>query len=369
MAIIPDYLKWRGDIPFSVSPFNDVDNYIVSKIGCPDFSGIVPSDKKEIAIGEAVVKYHKKYGSDVKLGALASNLIIPMLTLLPATERFARLKLSGYVNKVDSSNVEQFSALTVTLPDGTHYVSFRGTDDTLIAWKENFNMSVKHPVPAQLDALEYLKKAAAEYDGKLIVGGHSKGGNLAVYASVNAQREIQDRIVHVYSNDGPGFTDEFYKNDGYAEISDRITTILPYYSTVGVLLKQGSYTVVKCGRAGPASHDGYFWETQPDGFVQADSLSKSSLAMMQGISELVHDTDDSELQDFIDDFFGILESTGATSLSDFTEMKLKNALKLAGSMGYDKSVRRFTVNMLENIAKDYEQLSSSHNSSVKIENL
>ena len=143
MDNIFDYLDWRGDLPFSVSPFNEIDNYIVAKIGCCDFDGIVPEDAQAVPIGEALDTYFAAVGADVRFGVLCSAKLAPLLRRLPETPRFRDLTLSGFVRRALPERTEQFSALTVSIPDGTHYVSFRGTDDTLYAWKEDCMMALR----------------------------------------------------------------------------------------------------------------------------------------------------------------------------------------------------------------------------------
>ena len=235
MADIMDYLDWRGDVPFSVSPVNEVDEFILCKIGTPDLSGMVPEDGAYVTVGQAVEAY-KAAGGDLKLGIVASEFTVPVFFRLPETERFRDLQLSGYRLKISETRTEQFSALTVRLPDGRHYVTFRGTDDTLVGWKENFQLTGMDAVPAQADALEYLQWAAETYPGELVVGGHSKGANLSVYAASLAPEEIQDRITLVCNYDGPGFMEDFLDNPGYRRILPKIRTLMPENATVGTLL-------------------------------------------------------------------------------------------------------------------------------------
>ena len=154
-----EYLDWRGDVPLDVSPFNEVDNYIISKVGCCDFDGIVAEGAEPTPIGAALEAYFSCHG-DAKedFGALASSNLAPVLRRLPETARFRDVLLRCFVRRALPEQTEQFSALTLTLPDGTHYVSFRGTDDTLYAWKEDCMMALSGAVPAQRDAADYLAR-------------------------------------------------------------------------------------------------------------------------------------------------------------------------------------------------------------------
>lgn len=357
MANISDYLDWRGDIHFLVSPFNEVDNYIVAKIGTADFHGIVPETAEPVPLGEAVKRYFDRFGQAGNyLGLLSSEHLVPILRRLPETVRFRELALSGYVNRVLPQLIEQFSALTVTLPDGSYYVSFRGTDDTIAAWKEDFMMSLEDAVPAQRDAAAYLAWAAEHYPGTLIVGGHSKGGNLAVYAAATAAPEVQDRIAAVYNNDGPGFADAFLQSEGYLRIRDRIVTLLPQRSIVGTLLSQDRYTVVKCGRAGFAAHDGFNWEVLGTAFVHCSRLSRSSLALDESLAQVLQRMEQQERREFIEAFFGLLTASGAVTLTDINEHKLRKAVEFGKGLYRDKKVQRFAVDAMELTLKQYVAL-------------
>ena len=358
MATILDYLDWRGDVPFSVSPFNEVDNYIVSKIGTPDFTGLVPGDMREIPIREVCDRYFTVYGDNGRyLGLLASKKINPTIKRLPGTVRFGDLMLSGFVSSIVPSETKQFSALTVTLPDGTRYVSFRGTDDNLISWKENLLMAVNDTVAAQADALDYLIRAASKLDGPIIVGGHSKGGNLAVYAAANAPEEIQNRIIRVYNNDGPGFRPEFLTGKGYLAVRGRVQTLLPQHSIVGTLLTQDEgFTIVKSTKSGIAAHDGFNWEVNATGFVRCAKLSRGSRAFEESMTTVLEKMDDTERIEFIDELFEVLGAAGAENLTDLTEHKLRGAVSIVNSFRKGSKTKKFILEIIESTLKELAQI-------------
>ena len=357
---INDYLDWRGDLPFSVSPFNEVDNYIVSKIGCCDFDGIVPADAQRVGLGEALSAFFDRCGSaGVYFGLLASPQLAPLLRRLPETPRFRSLELTGFVRRAIPSYTEQFSALTVAIPDGTHYVSFRGTDDTLYAWKENCMMALSGAIPAQRDAVDYLAWAASAYPGTLRVGGHSKGGNLAVYAAAQADEAVQARIGIVYNSDGPGFDAAFLTSPGYLRIRDRILTLLPQFSIVGTLLEQDTNcAIVRSSRFGVAAHDGFNWVVRGTGFVRCPDMSRSSRAFDATMERVLGQMDMDERREFIDTFFRILSATGAVTLTDINERRLRKALSIARGMAKEKTVSRFVVEVIEQTVKEYVAVSA-----------
>ena len=353
MPNILDYLTWRGDVPFSVSPPNEVDNYIHCKIGTLDFSGIVPENELYVPLPQAVEAYFAAGGAE-KLGALSSPYIAPMIKRLPETVRFREVMLTGYRHVLDEEKTEQFSALTLRLPGGLHYVTYRGTDDTIVGWKEDCLLTVMDEIPAQRDALEYLNWAASVYPGKLAVGGHSKGGNLAMYAAAMAPESVQNRIGNIYNNDGPGFQEKILQTEGYQRIKPRIKTILSQNAMVGTLLWQDcDYTVVKSTAALLGAHDGFTWETTPTGFVRCESLSPSARAFDKAMEQVLGGMTMEERREFVEEFFGALTATGAVTLSDLSARMLRETLRVARAVHQEPSLHKMVNETLEAMAKGY----------------
>lgn len=352
MARINDYLDWRGDLEFRHSPFNEVDNYILSKIGTIDYSDIVPASDS-VPIKEAIASVISK--SRTAVPTLTSKAIVPCILRLPDLERYSSLRLWGFESKLIPEETEQFSGLTIILPDDTLYVSFRGTDDTIVAWKEDFLLGVQDSVEAQSDAASYLTRAALLFDGPIIVGGHSKGGNLAVFAAANAPEEIQRRIIAVYNNDGPGFSADFLSSEGYLRIRDKLTTIISQHSIVGTLLEQDRIKVVKTDAFGIAAHDGFTWNVMGTAFVRAPALSRASQAFDNAIKDTLSGMDTEDRREFVDDFFSVLYSTGANTISDFSRNRLQKTLEIAKSLKSEKSVRKFVSQTLEQMIRELKE--------------
>lgn len=355
MSNIFDYLEWRGDLSFDAAPFNEVDNYILSKVGTPDMTGVVPSGWDTVSLTEAVNNYLDIRGdSAYNLGILASPSIVPAMVQMTKTIRFKDLRLSGFINSVIPERTEQFSALTITMPGHKHYVSFRGTDDTILAWKENCLFSTGEQVAARTDAVRYLEWVASRYSGELIIGGHSKGGNLAVYAAACVPAEIQDRITAVYSNDGPGFLPDFYETEGFRRISTRIHTLLPQHSIVGLLLTQvPGYEIVASSVAGAAAHDGFNWEVSGNSFVHCGSFSKSSQMIEAALDHAVFNMSVDERKAFIEEIFGAFEQAGVVFVSDLTDNTLKKAMSMIESLKEGSEAKRFLVFAFNEIKKEF----------------
>ncbi|MCR5684331.1 MAG: DUF2974 domain-containing protein [Lachnospiraceae bacterium] len=352
MAFISDYLDWRGDLSFQIDPANEVDYYLISKIGCPDLTCLVSAGSRETALTEVVEAYRAKEGNN-PLGAAASPQILTSFYRLPMLPRFQPLMLSGFRRTSDFENTEQFSALTIRIPDGHRVVTFRGTDDNIFAWKENFHMSVMETIPAQEDALAYLRWVLDTFDGDVIVCGHSKGGNLAVYASSMLPEELQARIAAVYDFDGPGFQDAFLKNEGYLRILPKVHSLIPKNAIVGMLLSKGNtQEVIACDSFGVKAHDGFTWKVFCNRFVRAEALNPNSARFGKAMAETLSGMSQADREAFIDDFFQIMTSTGALTLTDLTETKLGSALELVRSLGKNKEVQKLALNMITNTIAD-----------------
>ena len=307
---IMDYLEWYGDFDFSVMPFNEVDNLILAELSYASLDGIVPEPQlgrklRSISVKEAALKLDEsgRLEKSCKLERNAGLLLLEMAK----GRRFADAVLAGYVDKHDFENQEQFSALHVYLSDGTLFVSYSGTDDTILGWKEDLNMAYQMPVPSQEEAVGYLEKTVP-HDGRLIrIGGHSKGGNLAIYAAAMCYDRLKRRIIAIYNNDGPGFLESMLEKKAYLEIKDKVRTIVPETSIIGMLLEHGdSYEVVKSTGKGIMQHDGLSWQVYRNGFVKLDERSKESLVIDKTISAWVMGLSDDERVAFVDAVYDML---------------------------------------------------------------
>lgn len=355
MPNILDYLDWRSDLSFEQSPFNEVDNYILCKLGCPDYTGIIP-ETGSIPIGEAIARYDASLGDesdDEVLGPLASPVMMQVIRRLPNTVRYRGLMVSDFIAKLDPVMEEQFSALTIILPDGVRFVTYRGTGDTIISWKEDFLLSVEDVVAAQKDAAAYLLKESSYDGGPLMLGGHSKGGNLSVYAALKAPEDIQSRIKAIYNNDGPGFRRDPSGTPEYARIKPVLHTLVSQHTVIGKLLHYDrDCSIVKCGPTGIAAHDGFNWEVLGTQFVRCRDYSFDSKAFEVALNETLNGMNDEERRNFVEEFFSILTSTGADTLSDLTEHRLRQALELGSEMRRSVEVRKFLQTSLNIILQE-----------------
>lgn len=348
-----DYLKWRGDLNFEVSPFNDVDMFICSQLSTPDYTDIVPFSSDSVSIGDVCTNYFDTHIDDVStLGVLQSKFVLPMLKALPGCDRFKDIRLCFAQNRVVQENTEQFCAVTIELPDGSICLSFRGTDDTIIAWKEDFNLATKEIVPAQSDALKYVETVANSLPGKIRICGHSKGGNLAIYAAVNSPDYVKNRIVSAVSFDGPGFNSDFFTKDEYIQMQDKLTTVLSQNSLVGTLLNSaGTVKYVISSVFGPMAHDGFSWSVMGPGFVPGIGLSEASKTFKEAMSDTLGSMTVDEKQAFVDELFDTLLATGAVTITDLTDFKAPKILELLKSLHGDRKVSQFAATMTDYVLK------------------
>ena len=357
MANAIDYIDWRGDLSFDVSPFNEVDNLLLCRLTSLDFTGIVPADG-EMPLAEAARLYFERYGDeDRRLGVLLAPGSVTMVKRMLQSARFSRLVLADYENRVDERRELQFCAVTVLVPDGTAFVAFRGTDDTLVAWKEDFYMGSMRTVPAQEEAAAYLCRAAWRYEQPLRVGGHSKGGNLSVYAAMSAPEEVQARLLDVYNNDGPGFRDSVGGTEGYRRVKERIHTILPQYSLVGVLLKtDDDFEIVESCETGISAHNGFTWQVKGRRFVRCADFPFRTRVFSEAMRGWTEDLSYDERRELTDLFFGALESTGARTLTDLTAQKLRKAAAVTRELLSREENRAMLADKFELLLREYSAI-------------
>lgn len=342
-----DYVKWRGDLSFDVSPVNEIDEMLFACIGKPNYGYIFPESGEAITLKEAVDKYLYLRGES-KMGVFTSKQLLDLLKMMADSVRYGGLLLSGFINRIRPDVTEQFSALTVHGPNNTLYVTFRGTDDTLVGWKENCELAICETIPAQRDALAYLETQAKLFDGEIVVSGHSKGGNLAVFAACSVSDDVRKRILRAISYDGPGFLPAFFSKDGYSQMRSRIITYVPYRSIVGMLMQDaGNLTVVACDEYGVNAHDLLLWQVASGGFVKLPELSKFSVVFNSAIDMTLDGMDNVERKVLIDEIFDVLYSTGAFQLSDISDSTFTQLLEMANHFRKAPMLRSFLLTLSE----------------------
>ena len=325
MQNIFDYLTWRGDLSFDRDEFNEVDNLIFSVLAYLKFEKIFPGETngKPRPLNQAAQWFKETVPEATsKERRPFFKYIQQLLNKAAHSQRFRSIQLSNYVNHVDYEKSKQFSAIVFSINDRRHFIAFRGTDNTLAGWKEDFYMSFLDEVPAQKQAVIYMNQVMSRLAGKFYLGGHSKGGNLAVYAAAHATRAERERILAIYNNDGPGFQTRVTQSLGYQSILAKTSTLIPKSSVVGMLLEHGEeYRVVGSSATGLLQHDAFSWQVAGKCFVDEQGLSSSSLAFNKALRAWLDQIPMQQRAEFVDAMFAIIQSSGARTITDLTKEK------------------------------------------------
>ena len=321
MGTLYDYINWRGDLSFREAPLNEVDSLIFSLLSYIDLKDIVPAehDGAKIPIKSAANAFFAKNPDPrkISMGMIVPKDIIKIFRMVKDTRRFRNVNMKAHVNMIDTKRELQFSATTFMPGDGSILVAYRGTDDTLVGWKEDFNMSFLSVVPAQEEAVRYLHEAAIHSKGSIRTTGHSKGGNLAVYAAVKCNDSVRKRLTHVWSNDGPGFQKEFLNDPNYISLRPIILSLVPQSSIVGMLLEHDeNYTVVKSRQIGLFQHDGLSWEVLGGAFTRLKGVTGESKRFNRTLNEWIHKMTPEQRELFVESLYQILSSDNAVTLTD-----------------------------------------------------
>ena len=329
-----DYLKWRNDVSLRAAPFNEIDNVILSYLAYADFGELLQEEKRRVSIETCWKRFCKKHDlANVRESKLFIERVPLLLEDMVRGARFRGTKVVYFREVFDKEKVQQFAALVFLLPDGTKYVSFRGTDLSITGWKEDFLMSFTAETEGAKEAVSYLNEVAACVEGDLILGGHSKGGNFAMFAAAFCDDAVKERILKVYNNDGPGFREEIVRSAAYRELLPKITNIVPQTSIIGRLLSnEAAHTVVKSTAAGIFQHDVTTWEVTKDKFVRAEPDAFSDF-VEKSLGTWLETMDDEARKSLVETVFSMIEMTEAETFVEFGENLFKNTRLIIKGVG------------------------------------
>ncbi len=343
MSTIIDYMKWRGDVPFSVAPLNPVDAMILCEATYYNYNGLVPAD---FSAGTVLLGEICKNPVLDPLPNYCTKEDLELCELITESPRFADIKVGGFINRIEEENGMQFCALTFFLNKNLTLVSFRGTDDSLIGWKENMDLAYNEVVPSQKEAVAYLKEAAKHSHGTIVVAGHSKGGNLAVYGSAFSGKRVNKRIEKVYNFDGPGFNDQVIQDERFQEIAERTQTFVPQDSIIGLLLEhKEQYEVVHSYASnGISQHHLVSWEVERDNIIRSEKITKTGENYRENISEWIASMSYEEKRAFIEVAYDLVDDYKTTGelftlkniwsvIKDYRAMSDENKKAVSGPIG------------------------------------
>ena len=380
MKNIVDYAM-EADHSLESSEFNAVDSLVLSKLAYLNFEGFISENSEGTSI--PVREILDAPGADGLFRNVPDNKSNrKLLTAFANSTRFRDVKLAFYVNQIDAGSEKQFSAVTFLLPGDLTYVAFRGTDSSFVGWKEDFNMAFINPVPSQIEGVNYLNSISDRIPGALMTGGHSKGGNIAVYSAAQCKDSAQRRIQRIFSHDGPGFTDAFLQSSGYLAVRNRIHKTLPQSSIVGMLLQnQEDYHVVRSSQIWLLQHNPLTWGIEADDFQYVPSITRGATYRNRTLNQWMNSLDDQKREMFVSTLYQIIKATNAPTYFDLAGDWPRRAVSVLNAIkGVDDDTRKAMLQIIsclvtlavKNIpeAKGFEDVpSQKHKSSLRREEL
>lgn len=320
------YIKWRGDISLTERPFNEVDNLILAILSYIDFSGIAAEiiNSGSISINDAYNLICDKGNkpNELKVHGFL-NLPLSFFKELAYSKRFRNARISNYKDICNNDLEIQFAALHIELDDGTVYIAFRGTDQTILGWREDFSMSFQ-TVPAQHEAVKYLEDTMSSGCENYRIGGHSKGGNLAVYSAMMCEDSLKNQIIEIYDNDGPGFCKEMISELKYQAIQDKVIRIIPEFSVIGMLFdNDSSCKIVKSSATGIMQHDPMTWKVEGEHFFEVKDIMPECKVINQIFDTWLENVNMEQRRIFTKNFFDGLEAGGARLITDIANGGVK----------------------------------------------
>lgn len=356
MANVFGYMKECGDVSFDKMPFNHIDGLILSRLSYVPFDDIVSySFVEKISIKDAIDAFLS--GDEPEKKVFIPEDII-FIKGLAKCRRFCNLKLLGYESFVNTYEKKQFAVITIKLTPDVYYVSFRGTDNTFVGFNESFSMCLDDPIPSQVDACNYFSNLGKQLKGDFILGGHSKGGNLAVYAASFCSKDLQSRVRSVYNIDGPGFTQSLVNRQEYKDICSRIYTFVPQSSLIGKLFDRSeSEIVIHSTYWWILQHDIYSWEIDGDSFVLMETTTRFSKFVGTVIKDCLEQMDTQQKRQFINFVFGVIKISNFETVEDFCDKKFKNTITLLKAVSDTDKIARHRVykdllSFVQTIVKD-----------------
>ncbi len=344
-----EYLNWRGDLSFRSDKFNEVDGSLLAMLSYIDYDSI--SKGNDIRFKDAAKGYcpDKKYDS-VRLGLIIPSKKINKLFCMAAeTERFGDCVISDFEWKTSVEDNCQFAAVTYHLPGQCAVIAYRGTDDSLVGWREDCCLSYLDELPAQRMAVEYFERITDKYPNeRFYLVGHSKGGNLAAYTALRCKRELRRRIIRVYSYDGPGFSKKLARSRDFTYMQKKLVFIVPQSSFIGTMFDvREHYTVVNGTLRGAYQHDCFTWAIEGGKFVHLSELSNRGRKNLDQFARSMERMTLDEKRDFVETMFSVIESTGAKSLTDLTSGTPRKLITLVKNYnGMDKEKRALMVDLV-----------------------
>ena len=342
MQNIIDYVKEWGKYSFAEKPFNEVDSLALCQMMYFNYEEFVPGlEERNVPVGIQSIYVHPDRDRILDDYWYREN-NKELFASVAQSRRFGNLKMNYYVNIINEETQTQFSAMTYILEDKNAYIAYRGTDATIIGWKEDLNLAFSKPLHSQQLAVEYMDRVAGYIGGSFYTGGHSKGGNLAVYAAMNCTPETREGLIRVFNNDGPGFRPEIRELGHYEEIADRVIKFIPRSSLVGTILEdQDDYEIVESRGVGMLQHNAYSWKIENGAFLRAKNMTNGKLLRDAALNEWILSLSDSEIHAFVDTLYDVVAASEASNVFEFgADWKKCTQNILEAAKGLDETTRK-----------------------------
>jgi hypothetical protein len=332
MGSIIDYMNWRGDLTFETDPFNEADNLILNDVTYAHMENYVRPEER-ITLGEAAKRYLAGTNDP------AFTLGVDSINNIGKTKRFKDIVFYDLEAEVRPGC--QFGAVTYELPNDTEYIVFRGTDESIEGWREDFETSY-HETAGQTLSYAYLERHIKENGKRYIVGGHSKGGNLAMYASMMLSDEKQDLIEKIYNFDGPGIAPEMLDREKFNRIRSKIVKYVPEYSVVGQLFKlKLKEIIVKSDAKGLLQHNPTKWQIMRNEFVKTDKLDDDCVLINRIFADWIKSTNMKERISFTKVFFDQLKADGGEFIINIKGHTFGESIKMIKNFNsFEEDARR-----------------------------
>lgn len=328
------YLEWRGDLSFDKSPFNCVDALIFSQLIYLNFDNLLEQPfSSQISLYSLNRNFINagNYSERCMMGAMINDGIPGLMDQCANSQRFGKVQVCGYVSILDRSTEIQFAAATFILPDKKHtrVIAYRGTDDSFLGWKEDFNLSYMDVIPSQKQALIYYKKARKALKGRFILAGHSKGGSDAIYSALNCTPSERNKITSIYNFDGPGFKQEVIDSKTFSLIKNRIFSFYPQFSIVGMIFKHDRrFEIIHSNGKSFMQHDPFSWAVTGNKFVNDIDFTDDSKFFAKSFNEWVTRLNSDEKKKFVDNLFDLCWASGKEKIADFEKEKIASTAKI-----------------------------------------
>ena len=321
---------------FAESPFNPVDSLVFSTLaylnyeegfeaGASSADGALLHDV--IALGDWDSLTARNWMADAKDTRA-------FMQAAMASRRLRSVRAAFYANERSDAVEKQFCAVTLYFPaEGGEaaYLSFRGTDGSFAGWKEDFNLCFKSVIPSQRAAAAYLSGVASACRCPLMLGGHSKGGNLAEYAALVADEEAFARIAGVYNHDGPSFLDDPSPRASETCFAELLHKTVPESSAFGMILERRTdYRVVRSSAMSVFQHEPFTWLTEGDDFAYQEALNPSAAFFDDTLDAWLRSKTPEERERFIEAIYELFSATEASTWSEFQEKLFANTRRMLG---------------------------------------